>query len=219
LFKPIFAILSGLFTKHKESVWKYHIPTLPGDLGTLLTVPRASQIGTFLSETLDIEELKLINRYTPATGVVKVANLMRPIQETQYAILLLFSGKTTLDQENHMYGMWIPSPHIDGNAIKCYKTENWERCAAFQLSPVHDVFYGNVGKLAWHVSTNVVWFGDETKGVAMNLVDSLNTLKVVHTASAASGQTYEAKRWRGDWVSVVEIDCIELWTPEYTMIS
>ncbi|KAI1089573.1 hypothetical protein F5B19DRAFT_504532 [Rostrohypoxylon terebratum] len=135
---------------------------LPRD--AILTLPRVSQLISFLDGNIETGYLRRTDRYvspnfpTPA-GLVRA---MESVPEPEEAIVL-FSGRVTAatgvagkQEKPCVFGLFSPVPKKDGRCIQDPSetqpgNPRLRPCQLFQLSPVQDVFRGVAGEPGWGV--------------------------------------------------------------------
>ncbi|KAI1410270.1 hypothetical protein F5Y13DRAFT_168053 [Hypoxylon sp. FL1857] len=239
LLDPLYRLLSlALLGKHSP-IEVLDAPEAPSDVpeGSVLTLPRVSQIVSILAETFDAGALQRTAHYTPPNFTAP-SSLIRAIQNVPDEAIVLFSGRiTTAAQkgEQCIFGLFSPAPKKDGSSIQA-ATEvdpdnaGQQSCALFQLAPVQDVFRGVVGTAGWSIPTDAesVVFGhagnassaEHLKGsVAMALTDGLRRAEIRHwgegadaDGNRAEGVVYKANPYRGDWALGFTVENIEIWS-------
>jgi len=206
LFKPLFCLLSCSIhdspTEHKKE--------LPPMQGEILTVPRLAQLSLFLHDDYDFESFRLVS-----TDVGKLTEQMSSSIAMQYPGLLLFSAKSSGQSDAHVYGFWSEHPARDKECIQEPGCPDYQPSSLFQLQPVHDVFPGQLGALAWSEKGGTIVFGDRNQGTSIEFSsESTYTLVVRHVLDSGSqddGFVFAATDWRGTWELELGLNCIEYW--------
>ncbi|KAM3077267.1 hypothetical protein ACMFMG_003269 [Clarireedia jacksonii] len=214
LFDPLYKLLSRTFLGDRSVFDVDDGSEVFIGPPNVLTIPFASQLYTFLAGSVCFETLECFNHFT-SSNLPTSSALISAMESVPGEAILILSG-TTSNRETVTFGLYSPKPKIDGSSIETNlipSIEGLERCAIFQLSPVHDVFRGNIGKPGWTADDESVTFGGGS-GVVMVLKDQLRRGEVRHRILDGDQMTgiYEADRWRGDWAVEFEIAEIAIWS-------
>ncbi|KAK0640715.1 hypothetical protein B0T16DRAFT_460873 [Cercophora newfieldiana] len=142
----------------------------------ILTLPLAAQLATFLCWNLDYVSLSRHARFTPDVPPESASGLMKaftPPEDSEPPSVVLFKGRSTVDSEQVVFGLFTPHPGKDGQAIFDVSEPNRvgdHGCALFQLAPVHGVFRGTPGKPGWNMlDERTIVFGEVGAGVCMTI--------------------------------------------------
>ncbi|KAI0899568.1 hypothetical protein F4806DRAFT_257750 [Annulohypoxylon nitens] len=186
---------------------------LPPD--TILTLPRASQLISFLDGNVETGYLRRADRYVfpsfpPPTAFIRA---LEGVPEPEEAIVL-FSGRiigaagVAGEQEKPcVFGLFSPTPKKDGSCIQDPSETQPDNpslrpCQIFQLSPVQDVFRGVVGEPGWSIAMDAeggesVVFGgasavgsaeDRKGGVSLVLRDGLRRGRIQQYGGAVEAK-------------------------------
>ncbi|KAK0719314.1 hypothetical protein B0H67DRAFT_467885, partial [Lasiosphaeris hirsuta] len=200
----------------------------PSPSASTLTLPRASQLTTFLAGAAYFPWFYLHAHFsaTPTTPPPTAASLARAIQSAppgiQTAVVLL-SGRDTSTLQTVIFGLFTPHPTADMTSIQHTHVPDHvgtEGCALFQLAPTHGVFRGRVGKPGWRVlGEETIVFGEVGAGVCLRLRPGPEREGRIWFDEAKAdrererdGWTYEADVQRGDWLAEFELERIEIWS-------
>jgi hypothetical protein len=180
----------------------------------VLTIPLASQLYTFLGDSVYFAELECFHHFTRANMPTPSA-FISALESVPDEAIMILSG-TSSNGETVTFGLYSFKPKLDGSSIQIDTTAYnsiQERCAMFQLGPVHDVFRGFKGKAGWKFDEESVTFG-RGGGVVMVLKDQFSRGEVKHQLSDGHEvtYTYAANRWRGDWTVEFDIKEIAIWS-------
>ncbi|KAI1142017.1 hypothetical protein F5Y05DRAFT_212440 [Hypoxylon sp. FL0543] len=244
LLDPLYRLLSLALLGKDSPFDVLEAPEAPSNVpeGSILTLPRASQLVSILAETFDAGSLQRTAHYatphfpTPST-------FTQAIQNVPDEAIVLFSGRaisatSTQDGELCIFGLFSPAPKKDGDHIQA-TTEidpdnaGQQSCALFQLDPVQDVFRGVIGAAGWNLVADTegresVVFGlsgDLKGGVVLALRDGLRRAEIRHMGKGvdedsevgkdgdgAEGVAYKANPRRGDWALEFGVEAIEIWS-------
>lgn len=162
----------------------------------------------------DWDELQLFHQCNPKSKPDTAVNLADAVTTTERPILLLVSGKIINENEecseNTVFGAFIANTARDGTEIQAKGQVDWHSTLLFQLSPVHDVFWGNLGRAGWEVIGEGLSFGNKDSGVALVLGKNLRRATLMQSMDRKEG-VYDATEWRGSWSLQVEVEGIEIW--------
>ncbi|KAK0642872.1 hypothetical protein B0T16DRAFT_391505 [Cercophora newfieldiana] len=140
----------------------------------ILTLPLASQIATFLADSVGFSGYHLHTSYTASSSPDTFALIadLTSTPETQEAMMLL-SGRDTTTGQHVIFGLYTPRPQGDGPSTQDVYVLNHvgpSGYALFQLEPVHGFFRGTVGKPGWTaLDAETVVFGELGAGVCLTL--------------------------------------------------
>lgn len=126
-------------------------------------------------------------------------------------VLILFSGREMKTGERYTLGAFIPCPSKDGSRIQHAEWEGAMGCLLFELSPVHDIYYGTVGSPAWTMEGNDLAFGDPNSGVALLLKNNSRQATLVQKLDGEDEPIYAPTAWRGNRHVELELDGVEIW--------
>jgi hypothetical protein len=180
----------------------------------VLTIPRASQLYTFLIGGVSFGDLECFHHFT-GPNMPTPSTLISALESSPETAIMILSG-TASNGITITFGLYSFKPKLDGSSIQRDKDPLSERegCTIFQLEPVHDVFRGVEGSAGWKFDEDSSTFG-EGDGVVMVLKDRTSRGEVKHQVSDSDGDemtgTYEGNRWRGDWTVEFEIEGIAIW--------
>ncbi|KAI0888798.1 uncharacterized protein GGS22DRAFT_152369 [Annulohypoxylon maeteangense] len=161
IVEPLYRLLTLTFM-NKESLIQPPDPPriLPND--AILTLPRTSQLISFLAGSMDAGFLRRTNRFVSPNFPAPAAVVQAMISVPEEAIVL-FSGRViastdvTAEQGGPcVFGLFSPIPRNDGSQIRAASevspdNPGQRQCELFQLAPVQDVFCGVVGESGWGV--------------------------------------------------------------------
>ena len=179
--------------------------------GKILTLPKLTQLASVLECDFSWDDICPLYQYNPDDNRNTASSLAETIDTSgEYPILLLVSGKISHENttEDAVFGALIANITHDGTDIqpKPHST------LLFQLSPVHDIFRGNVGRAGWSVVREELCFGERDCGVALVFAKDLKGATVVHSLDGNDKAVYESSEWRGTWSTQVEVKAIEIWS-------
>jgi hypothetical protein len=124
--------------------------------------------------------------------------------------VLLVSGHNSVN-DRYLFGVFISPKMLDGRRIQYARPAFEETVLLFQLSPVHDVFRGRIGALAWVETEDEIVFGNENHGASLAIEKRVRRARFTHNPSEAVGEVvYGATGHRGKFEVEFTIDRIEL---------
>ncbi|ODM15015.1 hypothetical protein SI65_09510 [Aspergillus cristatus] len=187
----------------------FHDNLLPDPDKTVLTFPILTQLCISLNENTCWEDFKLLCSYNDP---VEIPTIIEKVTHIHEAVVLLFSGSIAQTDEDILFGAFIPEPCKDGNEIQERDEHRLDllSCFLFQLSPVHDVSWGNVGRPGWSVIGNELCFGDKDNGAALVLNNGMKAATLIWNVEQKD-PAYTASAWRGKDTMQVEVKAIEIW--------
>ncbi|KAI1451533.1 hypothetical protein F4805DRAFT_451112 [Annulohypoxylon moriforme] len=206
IVEPLYRLLTVTFMNKPAPPDILEPPNPPRNLpeDAILTLPRVSQLVSFLAETMEAGYLRRTNRYASSNFPTPAALVEAMISVPEEAIVL-FSGRVTTAtgvaaEQGRLcvFGLYSPVPRKDGSRIQAPSEikpndAGQRQCQLFQLAPVQDVFRGVAGKPGWSVVTDAqggenLVFGDagpidgteqqRKGGVALVLRDGLQRGKI-----------------------------------------
>ena len=188
--------------------------------GKILTLPKLTQLASVLECDFSWDEdFYLLYQYNSDKNNNAALNLVENLLEAicvseEIPTLLLVSGKLSHDNttEDVVFGAFIANTTHDGTEIQPKPQEDQNSTILFQLSPVHDIFRGNVGRAGWSLVNEELCFGERDCGVALVFAKDLKEAKVVHNLNGNQKAVYEPSEWRGTWSTNFEVKSIEVWT-------
>lgn len=158
--------------------------------------------------------MQLFHHYNLQSNPDIAVNLANAITTTEGPLFLLISGKIIDENEERnkdaVFGVFIADNANDGTEIQPKRQVDWDSILLFQLSPVHDIFRGTVGKPGWEVIGEELCFGERDGGVALALEKDLGRAILMQNVDGKEG-VYEATEWRGNWNLQVEVKEFEIW--------
>lgn len=182
--------------------------------GKILTLPKLTQLASVLECDFAWNDFRPLYQYNSDDNSNTALRLAETIDISgEYPILLLVSGKTFLENptEDAVFGALIANTTHDGTEIQAKPQVDQNSTLLFQLSPVHDIFRGNVGRAGWSVAREELCFGERDCGVALVFAKDLEKATVVHSLDGNDKAVYEPSEWRGTWSTQVEVKAIEIW--------
>ncbi|KAI0128148.1 hypothetical protein F4776DRAFT_629392 [Hypoxylon sp. NC0597] len=218
LLDPLYRLLSLALLGKGSPIEVLDAPEAPSEVpeGSILTLPRASQIVSIFAETFDAGALQRIAHYT-SPRLTAPSTFIQAIQNVPDEAIVLFSGRTTAEAsarkgELCIFGLFSPAPKKDGSRIQS-TTEidpdnaGQQSCALFQLAPVQDVFRGVVGAAGWSLVTDAegresVVFGqtgaaespeEQKGGMTLTLRDGLQRAEIRHWGKGVDEDTNESR--------------------------
>ncbi len=214
LFEPFYHMLLVTYMGHTGPSPFLTGLDPPASTGSVLTLPRSSQLATFLAGSVYFGALRRVKAHSDLRSLSPLEFVTAMKQVPDEAIVLL-SGRTETG-ETCVWGVFSPKPSADGDSVQTNVIPNHvglEPCALFQLAPVHDVFRGTIGKPGWTADSEAVVFGQDS-GVVLGLKDGLRRLEITHQVPRGdeSKVFYKASEWRGDWTASYEVLDIEIWS-------
>jgi len=203
--------LSNFTTARLES--NYYIEDLLPDPKTLLTLPLLSQLSSILHDNICWEDFKQLHFYKPDSNLAEATIVANNITSVHGVAVLLVSGKIVKTGEDAIFGAFIPEPSKDGSNIQPRDEDRDDlfSCFLFELSPVHDVSWGNVGRPGWSVTGNdELCFGENGNGAALVLGKSLETASLIRNVEQQD-PVFIANAWRGNGSMQLDVEAIEVW--------
>jgi hypothetical protein len=182
--------------------------------GSVLTLPRMVQLESFLYNSLCMADTRVLHVYSEL-AMPTPATLMQSIETANCWTLLIVSGRTATG-EAYIFGVHFTDPKTYGDRIQDLDSATESTAILFQLSPIHDVFRGMDGTLAWSMTNDKVVFGREGHGAALSLDGSrLEKAYFTHRPSGIDENTvYRPTSHRGAFETRFTIETIELWAQE-----
>ncbi|KAI1209536.1 uncharacterized protein F4807DRAFT_467726 [Annulohypoxylon truncatum] len=205
IVEPLYRLLTVTFMNKAAPADILGPPDPPRNLpeDAILTLPRVSQLVSFLAETIDAGYLRRTNRYESPNFPAPAA-LVRAMTDVPEEAIVLFSGRvitamaaSTEEGKQCVFGLFSPAPKKDGICIQApseIQPDNagQRQCRLFQLAPVQDVFRGVAGEPGWNVVLDAeggesVAFGDSSAiedaeerkgGVVLVLRDGLRRARI-----------------------------------------
>ncbi|KAI1097403.1 hypothetical protein F4804DRAFT_327737 [Jackrogersella minutella] len=207
LFDPLYRLLTLAFLDKSSPIDILDAPEPPHNIpiGAILTLPRVSQLVSFLAETIYAGNLqRMTSCHSPSFPTLTA--FVQAIQNVPDEAIVLISGRSTITTptsasptkqgELCIFGLFSPAPKKDGVQIQAPAEVDpvnvgQQQCALFQLAPVQDVFRGVAGKAGWDVVADVeggesVTFGgsdsieNQRGGVVLVLHDGLRRARIRH---------------------------------------
>ncbi|KAI1174944.1 hypothetical protein F4777DRAFT_552500 [Nemania sp. FL0916] len=226
LFAPLYRLLSTTFFDKSSTIDVLDASEAPasppqdGKGEVILTRPLQSQLSIFLAASAYFGWLYRANHFA-VTGADQVTPraLVSALQSVPDEAILVVSGKSD-SGERCTFGLFSPRPREDGASIQTDvnpKNAGQERCALFQLEPVHNIFKGAIGRPGWSIdeARGSVAFG-QGGGVSLVLEDMLRRAVFRHESNergdGASKASYPASAWGGDWSATFDVTSIEIWS-------
>ena len=177
--------------------------------GAVLTLPRMAQLEGFLFNSICMAEIRHVQTYTRAVRKT-TADLVEHVMSISESGLLIISGRTATS--TCIFGAFVSPKLLDGRCIRDGGAAFEETVLLFQLSPVHDVFRGRIGALAWSESDDGVVFGNQLHGVALTVDKLMRNARFTHHPSEDARETaYRATEHRGGFEMAFTVDEVELW--------
>jgi hypothetical protein len=211
VFDPLFNLLGTIFFSQRCDLdaTQGHFPTAAGS--DILTLPRMAQLESFLFNSLCVADIRLFNRYPHPTENT-ASDLMEAIEKIPECALLLVSGHTAASHTPCTFGVFIARPLLDGPCIQRGEPAFEDTALLIQLSPVHDVFRGQVGKAAWAVTDGGLVFGNTEAGAALVIDEGMAEARFVHMPFGRAGEAaYRATQHRGAFEVGFAVETIEVW--------
>ena len=173
-----------------------------------------AQLETFLFNSICVAEIRRSHSYTKAT-MPTTLELVQAFERLPESVLLVVSGRTTASGNDFAFGVFIARPLVDGPCIRDGSTSFEDTAVLFQLSPIHDVFKGQVGRPAWTLTEDKIVFGHEGHGAALVLDTASATVRFAHEPSATLEETvYLANEHRDKFETQFDLDHLELWAED-----
>lgn len=178
-----------------------------------LTFPRIAQLHCVFQNDIAWENFRPVKGFEPGANPLQAEILLSYITRLHDAAVLLIYGKVAHSNTSMIFGVFTPQPSRDGTGIQQQEEgiEDWSPCSLFELSPLHDVSWGNIGQSAWEVLGGKLCFGQKDNGAAMVLENHLASA-ILSRCVDQENPVYSASTWRGDEYVRVEVDSIELWS-------
>ena len=214
LFDPLSNLLGTIFFDRMcpHDAHTGYFPT--AEPGKVLTYPRMAQLETFLFNSICVAEIRRFHSHTKAT-MPTALELIQAFERLPESALLVISGRTTTSSNEFAFGVFVARPHVDGPCIRDGSTSFEDTAVLFQLSTIHDVFKGQIGKLAWTLTEDKIVFGHEGHGAALVLDTASATVKFAHEPSAALEETvYLANEHRDKFEIQFTVEQLELWAED-----
>jgi hypothetical protein len=185
-----------------------HLPA--AEKGAVLTLPRITQLEDFLFNSICMAEIRRLQTYTSTNGKTSL-DLIEDIMGISECGLLIVSGHTAANN-TCIFGAFVSPKLLDGHRIRDSGGSGFEETVLlFQLSPVHDVFRGRIGALAWCETDDGIVFGNEHHGAALAIDRLMANARFTHNPSEAVQETtYCATENRGKLEIPFTIDKVEL---------
>ena len=162
------------------------------------------QLCLILRENIYWEGFRQLYRYYPETDPVEAPTIVDNITSLDDAAVLLISGKIIHTCEEALFGAFIPVPSKDGYEIQ-EQHGHWPElfsCLLLELSPVHDVSWGNISRPGWSVTSDELCFGEKDNGAALVFQKGLKEATFTRNTWAEGSGVYsdcmEGKRYHGD---------------------
>ncbi|OTA95274.1 hypothetical protein M434DRAFT_393852 [Hypoxylon sp. CO27-5] len=216
LLDPLYRLLSLAFLGKDSPIEVLDAPEASSDVpeGSILTLPRVSQIVSIFAETVYAGTLQRTAHFASPQFTATSA-FVQAIQNVPDEAIVLFSGRATADAsaekaELCIFGLFSPAPKKDGSRIQAAtevdpENAGQQSCALFQLAPVQDVFRGAVGAAGWSIVTDAeggesVVFGqtgaaentgNQKGGVTLTLRDGLRRAEIRHWGKGVDVDTSE----------------------------
>lgn len=183
--------------------------------GKILTLPKLTQLASVLECDFSWDDFCPLYQYNPDDNSNTASSLAETIDTSgEYPILLLVSGKISHENttKDAVFGALIANITHDGTDIQPKPQVDQNSTLLFQLSPVHDIFRGNVGRAGWSVVREELCFGERNCGVALVFAKDLKGATVVHSLDGNDKAVYKSNEWRGTWSTQVKVKAIEIWS-------
>ncbi|KAH8900383.1 hypothetical protein GQ53DRAFT_790151 [Thozetella sp. PMI_491] len=214
LFDPLYRMVSLAFLQETTTFDVLDISDLPNALGSVLTLPRLSQLSTVYAGSAYFGWLRCFQHYEGSHRPSADA-FLDAIEKVPGESIVVISG-TTAAGKTCTFGLFSPKPELDGSNIQTNIIQDCsglERCSIFQLEPAQDIFRGTVGKPGWTVDNGTARFG-QGSGVIMLLRPGLQIAEISHQLAGVDSEiiVYEPNQSRGNWKEVLEISGIEIWS-------
>jgi hypothetical protein len=211
VFDPLFALLGTIFFDQRCDLdaTQGHFPTAAGS--AILTHPRMAQLESILFNSLCVADIRLFHRHVHPTKNT-ASDLVEAIEKIPECALLIISGRTAASHTPCTFGAFIARPPLDGPRIQHGDPAFEDTALLLQLSPVHDVFRGQVGQPAWAVTDEGLVFGNTGAGAALVVDGRGARARFVHTPFGGAGEpAYRATRHRGKFEVSFAVETIEVW--------
>lgn len=185
---------------------------MPGS-GTLLTFPLLCQLSIILHDNICWEDFKQLHSYKPDGKLSEATAISKKITSVHGVTVLFIFGKIVETGEDAIFGAFISEPSKDGSSIQPRKDEHDDllSCFLFELSPIHDVSWGNVGRPGWSATGDgELCFGENGNGAALVLGKRLKTASLIRTVEQQD-PSFTANAWRGKTSVQLDVEAIELW--------
>lgn len=182
--------------------------------GKILTLPKLTQLASVLETDFSWDDFCPLYQYNPNNYSNTASMLAETIGTSgEYPILLLVSGKISQENttEDAIFGAFIANITHDSTDIQRKPQIDQNSTLLFQLSPVHDIFRGNVGRGGWSVVREELCFGERDCGVALVFSKDLKGATVVHSLDENDKAVYKPSAWRDTWSAQVKVKAIEIW--------
>jgi hypothetical protein len=214
VFDPLFALLGTIFLDQRCDLdaTQGHFPTAAGS--AILTLPRMAQLESFLFNSLCVADIRLFDSY-PHPTKTPALDLVHAIEKIPECALLLVSGHTAAHTPC-TFGAFIARPLVDGPCIQRGEPGFEDTALLIQLSPVHDVFRGQVGQPAWAVTDGGLVFGNKESGAALVIDEGMAEARFMHDPFGGAGDVageavYQTTEHRGKFSVPFTVERIELW--------
>lgn len=175
------------------------------------------QLCLIIRENIYWEGFRQLHRYYPETDPVEAPTIVDKITSPDDAAALLISGKIIHTCEEALFGAFIPVPSKDGYEIQ-EQHDHWPElfsCLLLELSPVHDVSWGNISRPGWSVTSDELCFGEKDNGAALVFQKGLKEATFTRNTEQKD-PAYTATAWRGNGTMEIDVEAIELWSDLYS---
>ncbi|KAJ5577980.1 uncharacterized protein N7459_006944 [Penicillium hispanicum] len=180
--------------------------------GKLLTAPILAQINSLLQydNPAWFETFEFPWYHESSLNSADTSELVGFIQKTEEHVLVLVSGIETGSQIKYLLGVSIPYPVKDCRRIQPSEEHYGSVCSLFELSPVQNIYPGNLECPAWTInaSDQDIMFGDPGNGVALVLKNGLQRATFVQSLAGQDEPIYRPTTWRGNRCVDLEITAI-----------
>lgn len=180
---------------------------------TLLTFPLLTQLSIILHDNICWEDLKQFHSYKPDSIPADATTIAKNITPVHGVAVLLVFGKILQTGEDVIFGVFIPEPSKDESAIQPRDDDRDDlfSCLLFELSTIHDVSWGHVGRPGLSVTGNKeeLCFGEKGNGAALVLGKSLETASFIRNVQQYQ-PVFTANAWRGNGSMQLDVEAIEV---------
>jgi hypothetical protein len=215
VFDSLFNLLGKIFFDQlcDLDATQGHFPTAEG--GDILTLPRMAQLESFMFNSICMADIRLFDSYLHPHEKTAL-DLVDAIEKIAECALLIVSGHTATAHDTCTFGVFIARPLVDGPCIQNGEPSFEETALLVQLSPVHDVFRGQVGEPAWAATGEGLVFGNKEAGAALVIDGPMANARFMHnpfgsTADITGEATYQTTKHRGKFSIPFTVEKIELW--------
>ena len=185
--------------------------------GKILTLPKLTQLASMIDCNFSWDDILPFYQYDPVDNTNTASSFAETIDTSEGPILLLVSSKISHKSaaKDAIFRAFFANTTYDGTDIQPEAQVDQDSTLLFQLSPVHDIFRGNIRRAGWSVVREELCFGERDSGVALVFSKDLKRATVMHSLDGKDKVVYKPSKWRGTWSTQVKVKAIEIWNHSY----